>query len=337
MIFYVPGKTTLSVTYDSSDSASVSSASSYYERRWTVDNGPTTTMDSLRNDARRSPSLSSGSGRAGVYVRSSLVDVRLHSVNRATSGSDAFTPLPLSALGTEYVAIGHPDYRSSRSELLVVSTAARTRVDIRLGSQTVEYKDKTYTSGQVISVLLDRLRSFHLTVDAQDLAGVRVYSDAAVAVIESTRRSGAHSALQLSPVKSWGRDFVISRFPGSRGDRLRCTSASTSRDGRVNGQSFSGFLFQVVLLDREVRFTFDAPVQCANFGDSGTTTALLVVPVAQYLSGERRTSVLEAGGGSVFNTYALLSVDSRQRTNVRLDDRPIAESAWRQVNGMVSS
>ena len=278
--------------------------------------------------------MPTGHGNAGVLVRSTLSDVRLHVVNRGDDASDAFSPLPVSALGTEYRALGHPDFKQSRCELLIVAVKDRTRVHIRLTSQTVEYNDKTYTDGDIIAVELNRLSSFHLIVNNEDLAGIEIIASDPVSVVESTSRSGAHSSLQLVPVQQWSADFLVASFPGTRGDRIRCV-VFTAGEFRVNGQVIRTPLYEIIAEEPGIRLSFSSAAQCANYGDTGTTTALLIVPIGQYITGIQRTSVMEAGHGSIFSMYALVSVNSNDRSNIRKDDASIPENSWKEINGMV--
>ncbi|XP_033752348.1 uncharacterized protein LOC117336084 [Pecten maximus] len=158
----------------------------------------------------------------GILITSTK-DVVVSGSNAESESYDSFMALPTDVLGTNYSAVTFvPSVQAC--QVLVVGVNNDTDVSVTLGSALgdakVTYGTVEYAAGSTINVSLNRFEMFQLQ-SSGDLSGTRIISNHDVAVfsgnintyVGSKTHLGSHLVEQLTPVKTWGRTFILAPIP----------------------------------------------------------------------------------------------------------------------------
>ncbi|XP_046376186.2 uncharacterized threonine-rich GPI-anchored glycoprotein PJ4664.02-like [Haliotis rufescens] len=154
---------------------------------------------------------------------------------------DAYTPLPLPALGQHYVFSNCHDADANMTTVLVVATYRHnTKVDITFKVQTnITVSGLTYNNEDVLSLNLDQNQTYTLDSDAA-LTGTRITSEDPIAVYAGTRFEGIIATYdQLLPVKHLGQDYVIPRSDNVNQNTVIFTSVMNATGIQINGGGLS--------------------------------------------------------------------------------------------------
>ncbi|XXF80458.1 Ig-like domain-containing protein [Myxococcaceae bacterium GXIMD 01537] len=222
----------------------------------------------------------------GVQV-TAAADVTVYGLNRRTASTDAFLGLPVSSLGTEYMALAYPTTNTSlTSQLAVVATQDATRVTLTPSATT--------TSGQAagvpFSVTLNKGQTYQMNtaVANGDVSGSLISADKPVAVFGGHKcanipnsSTGACDFLveQLPPLSAWGKSFVtVPLATRLNGDTFRFIASANGTQVSVNGTV-------VATLNR-------GQVHQRIISGSAVITSSQPILVAQYSNGTSYDSVL---------------------------------------------
>ena len=159
-------------------------------------------------------------------------DISVISVNKMPRSSSGYLGIPNDALGTEYYAVTHfanpaafPNV-GGVSQIGVVATDDGTTVTFALPPNPsaptevlVRYAGNNYRAGDVFSVNLQRFETVQLQSNL-DLTATHIYSNKPIGAFSGNKHATVGSGtsndnvvLQLPPVHSWGRDFVLPPYP----------------------------------------------------------------------------------------------------------------------------
>ncbi len=242
--------------------------------------------------------------------------------------NDASLLLPVSTLGTEYVAIGVPSWgvlEESTDDrfpdptligfpavLTVVASRSSTSVTVELGPRAAVAPgadSRIIVSGNTVATTLRLGEALHLFApDATssgfsrpplgpDWTGSRITSNHPVAVFTShvcsyypqTQEACDHLEEQLFPVDTWGRDYVLAPI------LLRTTNP---------GLATEATFFKIVAARDATRIELTAPYASLDPRPSGFEG---VPTCADYLDGDS-TLVLDAGEHCEFGTRVPVAV-----------------------------
>ncbi|XP_013406752.1 uncharacterized protein LOC106171139 [Lingula anatina] len=240
----------------------------------------------------------------GIHVMSTQ-PISLYGLNQEQGSGDAFTAIPLTALGSIYSAITW----TNQGQVLVVSTQDCTEVTIKLPGRrgnTVTFNGVTHTNYAEFTVTMSRYQTLHLQSD--DLTATQIVANSAIAVFSGSKKvhiegtlTSDHLVQQLTPYDAWGKEFIISAPPNSQKYKMKIVSQDRHpNQGRVyiSGEGPSRtFVTEFYTFVRDYnsdvlrRVWSDSPIQVALFTqsmDSSTNmidaSMIIVPPVYQYRS-----------------------------------------------------
>lgn len=167
----------------------------------------------------------------GIHVTSTFpVTVKFRSPEVPDGGDDAYLALPTGSLGTHYFALGFPHNVTSAigdtfSQFAVIATQAGTNVTLRptcdlSGPLTGVELNQTLDQGEVLQ---------YQCLGSGDVTGTDIISDKPVAVLAGNACAEVPSGTafcdylveQMTPVVSWGTNFVIPGFDNGSDDLVR--------------------------------------------------------------------------------------------------------------------
>ena len=171
--------------------------------------------------------------KKGILI-SSNVTISVYATNARENSRDVHVVFPTPSLGTEHIAVCFTP--RDKSLIGIVALTDNTLVQIRLKLQrndNISYEGKTYCSGDVLQVFLNKLESFQVQ-HRKDLTGTVVISNQAVAVLSgnvcasvpSKGETCSHLAAQIPSLSKWGKSFItIPVAHRNIGDVFRVVSA----------------------------------------------------------------------------------------------------------------
>lgn len=196
------------------------------------------------------PSSLRGTGSAaenkGVLIESTE-EITVYCVNKETYSTDAFVAVPTEALGTAYYIM---TYRTNPA-MMFVGTEDSTDVHIVLPSPpsqpiNIVFGGVTYIDGDVLKLRINRFETVHLYQEQTnvDFTGTLIQANKPVAVFSGNRKipvpilagSGDHVVEQMSPINTWGKEFVYVSTPDrTTGDLVRILAAEASTIVTITG------------------------------------------------------------------------------------------------------
>jgi hypothetical protein len=278
--------------------------------------------------------------------------------------TDAFTALPVAALGQEYWVMGYSDFNLNVNippngvAMSVIATVDNTTISVMTPIDTVSRSAKT-----PFDVTLNKGEVYVLGHFGGDLTGARVVANHPVGVISSgacveiPNRVEACDTIvsMLTPVSTWGREFAAMNLAGraNSGSLLRVLAARN--DTRVIIDHGDGDSEDLILQAGEFhetdlrRDTFSSvltnrPVMVAQFATAGAASGnvgdpfmTLIPPSPQFLTGY---TVGTAGErfvvGTDANHWVSLVTTEAGRSQVTLDGVTVAaltSDPWVQLTG----
>ncbi|MDA3842783.1 MAG: choice-of-anchor D domain-containing protein [Candidatus Kapabacteria bacterium] len=227
--------------------------------------------------------------------------ITVYAFSSIALSSDAYTALPVSAWGREYVSINYPNDQYSviegmdegqkwdrlkprSGEFMIMAAYDNTTISFKpngltdKGKQTYREYSEVLNKGECYLVQANN----HWGRGAQDLTGTIVRADKPVGFLSGHVRTAVpqfldedadskdHLIEMLPPVDSWGREFVSVPFGvSSHGDMLRVTNyfPETIVSYENNSGTFEIFLDEpgeyedVYLLKETTKWTSNKPVQ----------------------------------------------------------------------------
>lgn len=195
----------------------------------------------LTSDLRMSGSSKSDKG----ILVSADDEVVVYGVNKEQYSNDAFLGLPTDVLGMEYYAVTwYPP--SQQCELMVVGVIDGTTVSFTfpssMPSNAVTYNGNSYSGGSTLTVAIDKFDTVQVT-SKQDLTGTYIQSDKKISAFSGNRKtkigsggSSDHLVEQLTPVGTWGKNFITVPIPlRTTGDYFKFIASESGTTVTISG------------------------------------------------------------------------------------------------------
>ncbi|XP_067660322.1 uncharacterized protein [Haliotis asinina] len=175
---------------------------------------------------------------SGTENKSFIVSVSDNSAMRVygRDANDAYTPLPIPALGRHYVFSNCHGFVNTTTVLTIATHGHETTVHITFKAQTnITISGLTYNNEEMLSLNLGEYQTFTLHSDT-DLTGTWITSGDPIAVYAGTRSSGIISTYdQLLPVKHLGKVYVIPQRENANQNTVIFTSVSNVTSIDIKG------------------------------------------------------------------------------------------------------
>ena len=262
----------------------------------------------------------------------------------ATQKVEGFLGLPVDALGMFYIAAAyHPVINAV---IQVVATEDNTTVTITLRTNgKVQYQDKWYGDGQVISETLNDLDVFQVLAD-QDLTGTIIRSTKPVAVftgddctmVPENKPPCNHLVEQIPPVFLWGKVFVTNPTPNSPGGDEFHIIASQNTEVKVDSQ-------YKVTLDQGEKYKIDVswnkssvisttqPSLVMQYSKAGKSPSMNLVPPMQSFTNDYTVYVPQDDQGNTFDCYVNVVIDTASRSGLRVKGAGSIVKNWTTILG----
>lgn len=270
-----------------------------YSQDFTVTPG---TVTSINVPTSVLVSADDGVADLGIHI-SSNEEISVYGLNLKTRTTDAYLGLPVDILGTEYIVMSSPTVGTTgnnASQFAVVAIADDTSITI-----TPSTAAGSRVAGVPFTVPLNQGQVYHLSAltTSADLTGTIITSDKPVAVFGGNRGANMpvgfgfadHLVEQLTPVVTWGRDFVTMPLATRlKGDPFRIVAAQDGTEIEVNNAIVAtlnrGQFFQTILTGPS-KITASKPIMVAQYsagtefdGVISDPFMSLVAPVEQLLT-----------------------------------------------------
>ncbi|XP_078677630.1 uncharacterized protein LOC144914054 isoform X1 [Branchiostoma floridae x Branchiostoma belcheri] len=295
----------------------------------------------------------SGVQNTGVHVTASR-EIVVYGVFVEQATSDAFLALPTDVLGTEYFVSCFTPSGGYPTQVGVVGTEDGTSVSIVLKGD-VTFDGQTYTAGQTITVILNRLQSLQVQSDA-DLTGSHVTSDKSVAVLSGNyfavvgnggSGSGDYIVEMIPPVDTWGREFVtVPLKQRTAGDVFRVIAARNNTQVDATGQStttlhvgdFWGF---EAGSDAFLHVRATEPVMLMQYSKTASADStktdpfmLLIPPLQQYAADYTFATAQLIHRPDQVTHHINIAIKSSEKDGLRLDGSALSSSVtWTAIPG----
>lgn len=260
--------------------------------------------------------------------------------------TDGFTALPVTAIGTDYYALGYdsnpPD--SYPSDFQVVGTVNNTTVTITPSSSTA-----METAGVPYTVTLNAGDVYQLIGNpGADLTGTHISSTQPVSVLAGSQCANIpnsnyvacnYVAEQMPPTPEWGRDFVTEPLATrTNGDTFRVLASQANTQVTLNGSVVAtlgaGQFYQTQLITASVIHT-SLPTLVAQYSDSQTfdgnsdsdPSETLVPPDEQFLNSYTVATAPDAR----FTNYLNVVAPTTSAGDISLDGSPIPASDFSAI------
>ncbi len=288
-------------------------------------------------------SASDGVEDLAVHV-TAAAPVTVYGLEDLDYSTDGFTALPVSAIGTDYYALGYeaePEQapESEPSEFEVVGTQDGTTVTITPATATANR-----AAGVPYTVSLNTGQAYELIGEpGNDLTGTHISSSAPVSVEAGAQCANIPSlsyfycnyvAEEMPPTTEWGSQFVTEPLAArTAGDTFRVLVSQNDTTVSVNGSSVAtldtGQFYQTQLTASSTIAT-SKPALVAQYSDSTTfdnvadadPSETLVPPTAQFLRGYTYATPPDAR----FTNYVNLVVPNAATSSVQLDGTTLPSS-----------
>ena len=270
----------------------------------------------------------------GIHV-TAADPVTVYGLNRIAQTTDGYLGLPVSAVGTDYLALA---YSGGNSEFAVVGTQDNTTVTI---TPSVDLGARA--AGQSFQVPLDEGQTYELT--GSDVSGTSITSDKPISVFAGAQCASIppdafacdHIVEQLPPTSEWGKRFLTIPLATRNGDTFRILASQDDTTVQINGQAIPntlarGQFYETVLTDPS-QIVADKPVlvmQYANSssvdGATGDPFQMTVAPYEQFLA-----AYTVATPATDFTNYVNVVAPSDETASVTLDGSLIPASAFTPI------
>lgn len=275
--------------------------------------------------------------KLGVHVVAQK-EVTIYGANVAQVTGDAFTALPVTSLGLEYIAMSDKGVWYSccvqwdwPSELAVVGAFDNTTVTI---TPSVETRGRL--AGIPFTVTLNKGDTYLITgARDNDLTGTVISSTEPVAVMSGANAAPAyindylsHIVEMMPPVSTWGKSFLTVPLGGNqRGEVIRILASQDNTSVKINGVSVStlarGKFYETTLIDRS-QIETSAPAlvaqyaRSADYGNIPSPFMMLITPTEQFLN----QSTISTVSGTSSNFINIIA-PTASIASLRLDGLPI--------------
>ncbi|GEM_PF-1602951 len=336
----------LDITSDENTSGTVTVDGIGFSQDFTVD-ANTITRVNIPSNAMIATSNTVES--LGVRVVSEK-DVTVYGTNQIPFTTDSFLGLPVSILGTQYLAASYysPSGVSTGSQLAIVSPYNNNVVTIIPSHATANGNP----AGVPFNVTLDQGETFLVrasNVAQNDLTGSVIQSTLPVSVFSGSACTNIpwgvpycdHIVQQIPPISSWGNTFVTRPLENRQnGDTWRFLASQDNTQLFINNENvatlnFGDFYETVLTTSSYVEASNPIlTLQYANGntwdpGFPGDPFMMVIPPFQQFLPGY----TFSTPGGGFINNYFTVTVDNDGVSGMILDGALLDSEAFEPIPG----
>lgn len=344
----------------------ISNPTGMWQQEFTVDANSITTIDvPERNGYHDNNDNEMILGRGIKIVATDTISV--YTTNIAHVSFDASFVLPTESLGDDYIiqtydqSSAGEETNSETSAFLIIGIEDGTEVDITPSVQTLGGRP----AGQTFTITLNAGQTYQVRsnrnygTNARDLSGTRVtahdckkiavFNGNTLTCIPTTMTNGFdHVYEQAMPIRSWGKNFVVTSSSDRNRDFVKITSANDNNVITKNGAPLTtlranqSYTFS---FDNDERSCFiDATQPCAvylynnssydqNFlGGFGDPSMVWIAPVEQRID-EVTFTTFNNNNINITHHYINIIINSEDINNVYLDGQQLSPLDFRRVNG----
>jgi len=212
-------------------------------------------------------------------------DISVYSSLEGIATSDAYSVLPVTALGTEYRVMAYENtYSGSQFDVLAIENDTVLTIRLPEAMDNVGIPQSDVELGESYQITLQEGQNYHLKLIGNplnyDLTGALIESNKPVAVTSGhalVRIPLGYVAAdqiyeQLLPTSQWGNKYFVSPLlTRMRGDTLRILAAKDNTQITINGQiaarlDAGEFHERIVSVNSEIKA--DKPILVAQFSNS---------------------------------------------------------------------
>lgn len=278
---------------------------------------------------------------------------QLYGLSQKQFTTDAYTAIPVEALGTRYRVMSYPNIGNSpsnESQFAIAATRDSTSVTI-----TPTATGGARQAGVPYTITLNRLQSYQLqaTTAGGDLTGTLIVSDKPLAVFSGhacgdvpvNKASCDHMIEQMPSTDTWGSSFItVSLASRSGGDIIRILANTDNTSIQVRGGSTvdatlnAGQTKEFVGLDIN-QITADKPVLVAQYSQGQSVDSvpsdpfmMLITPAIQFLNSYVFTTPIGTNITRHFVNVVAKTSDA-QTGAVLLDGVAVPPSSFTAISG----
>ena len=349
----------------------ISNPAGLWQQEFSVEANSITTIDvPERNGYHDGNNYEQVEGRGVRIVATDTISV--YTTNIAYVSFDASFVLPVESLGDDYIVQCHDQsYTTSlnsyvnnnlTSAFLIVATENDTEIDITPTVSTL----RGHAAGETFTITLNAGQTYHVrsnrssyTDYGRDLSGTRVtahdckkiavFNGNTLTSIPTTMTNGYdHVYEQAMPLRSWGKNFVVTSSTDRNRDFVKITSAYDNNVITKNGNPLTtlraGQSYTFSFSSDEGSCFLSATQPCAVYlynnssydqnpnGGFGDPSMVWIAPVEQRID-EVTFTTFNNSDINITNHYVNIIINSEDANDVYLDDELLSPLSFRRVNG----
>ena len=296
--------------------------------------------------------------------------ISVYCTNIAYVSFDASFVLPTESLGDEYIIQSYDqstdgslnDYvnNNETSAFVIIATEDNTEVTI---TPTVNLLSGLHQAGQPFTITMNAGQTYHVrstrSGNRRDLSGthvvaadckkIAVFNGNTLTCIPINMGNGYdHIVEQAMPLRSWGKNFVVTSSLNRNRDFIKITSAANNNTITMNDsplttlQAGESYIYSMLESDRSCYISATQP--CAVYlynnssydqnpaGGLGDPSMVWIAPVEQRIN-DITFSTFDNSSINITNHSVNIIVNSQDVDKVYFDDELISPLLFRVVNG----
>jgi hypothetical protein len=278
--------------------------------------------------------------------------VSAYGLNTEPYTTDGFLGLPTPILGTSYIAEGYEnDSGFGGSDLAVVGTQNDTTVTITPTEST-----EGYPAGVPFTETLNQGDVFQL-IDADgdssggDLSGTTITSSEPVAVfagddcadVPETDYACNTLAEEMTPVDTWGTDFLTEPLATRSGDTFRVMASENHTTVDIDGApvaTLSAGQFYETILSSASTITTNNPVQLMQYSNSSSYDDadadpfdITIPPTEQFLNSYTVATEPDGADPAITQNYLNIVAPTSEVSSISLDGSDLPSSDFSPIAG----
>ena len=296
--------------------------------------------------------------------------ISVYCTNIAHVSFDASFVLPIESLGDEYIIQSFDQsitpysnpyaYNNETSVFVIVATEDNTVIDITPKCNTLGGR----TAGETFSITMNAGETYHVrstrSENDRDLSGTKILAadckkiavfngNTETCVPTNTGNGFDHIFEQAMPLRSWGKQFVVTSSLHRTRDFIKITSSANNNVVTKNGEELitlrEGQSYTFFMAESEqscyLETTQPSAVYLTNNSshdfyyltrELGDPSMVWIAPVEQRIS-DVTFSTFDHSGINISNHCVNIIVETADIANVYLDDVQISPLLFSRVNG----
>lgn len=274
--------------------------------------------------------------------------VSAYALNYLYATSDAFTILPETALGNQYLVLAMPGFsNTTRSQIGIAAIKNGTNISITSPVDTTTAK-----AGETTKIVLNKNETYLVAAGQAtlDLTGTEIIADNKIAVTGGAAATNVplrypaadHLVEMLPPTNTWGKSFYSHPLKTRlKGDLFRFLARQNSTQIYINKtlvKTLNKSEFYEVFLTEPSHITSSEPILAAQFSVGSTYDdvrnadpfMMLLVPSEQFRSNYIFSAPTE---GAYTEHYVNIVAPTQNSTSIKIDDVFLDPAVFRPILG----